>query len=53
MPRESLRTRADQGWLVEWACQLASSDNCFPWRDPIGRGKGSAARESIFAAARS
>lgn len=35
------------GWglialAIESACQLASSDNCFPWQDPVGREKRSA-----------
>ncbi|TNN70487.1 hypothetical protein EYF80_019222 [Liparis tanakae] len=25
-------------------CQLASSDNCFPWQDPVGRERSGAAR---------
>lgn len=33
-----------RGWglialAIEWGCQLASSDNCFPWQDPGGQGK--------------
>lgn len=27
---------------IESGCQLASSDNCFPWQDPVGREKRSA-----------
>lgn len=32
------------GWglialAIESGCQLASSDNCFPWQDPVGREK--------------
>lgn len=35
------------GWglialATESGCQLASSDNCFPWQDPVGREKRSA-----------
>lgn len=36
-----------RGWglialAIEPGCQLASSDNCFPWQDPVGREKRSA-----------
>lgn len=45
MPRESLRTRPT-ALAMELGCQLASSDNCFPWQDPDGRGEGERGVES-------
>ena len=39
---EKARGRGPIALAIESGCQLASSDNCFPWQDPVGREKESA-----------
>lgn len=34
---EKARGRGPIALAMERGCQLASSDNCFPWQDPVGR----------------